>query len=316
MFRLRLPACLLAAALAAGCKAQPAPQSAQQSNATLNRNIEVMVRAHYQLPPDYSVSIGARSSSQLPGYESLPITISKDGHNSTINFLIATDNSKLARLETMSMDDYPALHIDVANRPVRGNVAAPVTVVNFDDLECPYCARMHQTLFPATMERYKDKVRFIYKDDPLTEIHPWAMHASINANCIAAQNDKVYWQYVDYLHTHGDEINSPERDLVKSNAALDRIARDFAAVGQLDTPKLNACLAKKDETTIRASMDEASKLAIEGTPALFVNGERIDGALPQDQVWMVIDRALRAAGVEPPPAPAPAPVPKPANGEK
>ena len=93
---------------------------------------------------------------------------------------------------------------------------AKVTVINFDDLECPYCARMHEELFPATLERYKDKVRFVYKDDPLTEIHPWAMHAAVDANCLAAQNGTVYWAYVDYLHSHGQEVTGPDRDLNKS----------------------------------------------------------------------------------------------------
>jgi protein-disulfide isomerase len=74
-------------------------------------------------------------------------------------------------------------------------------------------------------------------------------------------------------------------------------------VAKLDLNKLDACLAKQDETEVRASSKEADKLRIESAPAVFVDGERIDGALPQSQVWMVIDRALRAAGVEPPPAP-------------
>ena len=99
-----------------------------------------------------------------------------------------------------------------ANRP-----EAKVTIINFDDLECGYCARMHQELFPATLEHYKDMVRFVYKDDPLTEIHPWAMHAAVDANCLAAQSTDVYWTYVDYLHAHGDEVNGdgsrPEEEL-------------------------------------------------------------------------------------------------------
>lgn len=133
------------------------------------------------------------------------------------------------------------------------------------------------------------------------------MRAAVNANCLAAQSAEVYWQYVDYLHGHGQEITGEDRNLIKSNAALDRIARDLAAVAHLDDAKLNACIAKQDETAIRASMAEADKLGINGTPALFINGERIDGALPQEVVWTVIDRALREAGVEPPPTEAPAP---------
>ncbi len=71
---------------------------------------------------------------------------------------------------------------------------------------------MHQELFPATLEHYKDLVRFVYKDDPLTELHPWAMHAAVDANCLAAQSGEVYWTYVDYLHSHGQEITGQDRD--------------------------------------------------------------------------------------------------------
>lgn len=301
--RFRLPACLLALALTAGCKAQPAPQASSD----LNRRIEVMVRSQFNLPQDYSVSIGARKPSDMPGYDTVPIRFMKADHTSSFDFLISKDNTKLARLETFDLVNNPVFHIDLANRPVRGSATAPVTVINFDDLECPFCARMHQQLFPATADRYKDKVRFVYKDDPLVDIHPWAMRAAVDANCLASQNDKVYWQYVDYLHEHGQEINGQDRNLTRSFAALDRIARDLAAVGQLDSPKLEACLTKQDETGVKASAAEADVLGIQGTPALFINGERVDGAIPREQLWLVIDRALKAAGVEPPPAESPAP---------
>ena len=204
--------------------------------------------------------------------------------------------------------------IDVSGRPIRGNPNAKVTVVNFDDLECPYCARMHQSLFPATMDRYKDKVRFIYKDYPLTEMHPWAMHAAVDANCLAAQSGDVYWKYVDYLHSHGQEVSGDDRNPAKSFDALNRIARQEATLAKLDLSKLDACLAAQNEAQVQASAAEATALKIEGAPAVFVNGERIDGAQPEEMVWLVIDRALRAAGVQPPPPPAPAPTATPAAG--
>lgn len=311
MLRLRLPAFLLALAFAAGCKAQTnAP-----TNTDLNRRIEVMVRSQFNLPQDYDVSIGARTPSDIPGYDTLPLTFSKGSHSTTAKFLISKDGTKLARLETFDLANNPVFHIDIANRPVRGNPSAPVTIINFDDLECPFCARMHQELFPATAERYKGKVRFIYKDNPLVEIHPWAMHAAVDANCVAEQSGEVYWQYVDYVHSHGQEVSGQERNDTRSFADLDRIARDLSAVGHLDSHKLDACLAKQDETVVRASMAEADQLSIQGTPALFVNGERIDGALPQEQVWIVIDRALRAAGITPPPAEAPTPATPVAGGK-
>lgn len=312
MPRFRILAGLLAFALAAGCKAQSTAPSAP--DAGLNRRIEIMVRSQFSVPQDYAVTIGARAPSQIQGYDTLPVTLSRGQKTTVVEFLISTDSKTLARLEKFSLEKDPAFSIDVNGRPIRGNPAAKVTVVNFDDLECPYCARLHQTLFPSTLERYKDKVRFIYKDNPLGEMHPWAMHAAVDANCLAEQNSDVYWTYVDYLHSHGQEVNGESRDLKKSFEALDRIARQEAILGKLDDAKLNACLTKQDESEVKASLKEAESLKIESAPAVFVNGERIDGAVPEDQVWMVIDRALRAAGEEPPATPpAAAPAKPPAN---
>jgi protein-disulfide isomerase len=300
---MKIIAGLLAVCLAVGCKAQTA--SAPSETATVDRHIEVMVRSQYNVPQDYTVTIGARKPSQFPGYDSLPVTLAKGEKKTIVEFLISSDGNTLARLEKFDLQKDPIFNIDVTGRPIRGNPAAKVTVINFDDLECPYCGRMHESLFPATLDRYRDKVRFIYKDDPLTDLHPWAMHAAVDANCLAAQSGEVYWTYVDYLHAHGQEITGPDRNLPKSIDALDRVARQEATIGKLDSAKLDACMAKQDETAIRASSSEATALRIEGTPALFVNGERIDGAIPEEQVWAVIDRALHAAGVEPP-APNPA----------
>jgi protein-disulfide isomerase len=275
----------------------------------MSRHIEVLIRSQFNVPQDVDVAIGARKPSQIPGFDTLPITLSHGAKSEAMNFLISTDNKTLARFEKYDLVSDPVFSIDVAGRPIRGNPAAKVTVINFDDLECPYCARLHQELFPATLNHYGDKVRFIYKDNPLPpEMHPWAMHAAVDANCLAAQSPDVYWSYVDYLHSHGQEVSGQSRDLPKSFAALDRIARQEATLGKLDSPRLEACIAKQDETQVRASSKEAVAMGIESAPQVYVNGERFDGALPQEQVWLVIDRALRAAGVEVPPAQAQSPV--------
>ena len=291
---------LLAVGMAVGCKAQPAPPAPDQS---LNHHIEIMVRSQYNIPPDYSVTLGARKPSQIPGYETLPITVSHNGHSQEIEFLISDDGKTLARFDKFDLLNDPSLKIDVTGRPIRGNPTAKVTVINFDDLQCPYCAQMHRTIFPATLERYKDKVRFIYKDNPLVEIHPWAMHAAVDAECLAAQSGDAYWSFVDYVHSHGAEVSGEDRDQTKSFNVLNRIARQIATLNKLNDTQLDLCLAKQDESPVRASMKEADSLKVEGAPAIFVNGERISGAMPQNQLWIVIDRALHAEGEEPPPAP-------------
>ena len=289
-----------------GCKAQANGQAGSIKDPQLSRRIEVLVRSKFSVPSDYNISFGTRGPSELPGYDKLQVIIGKGTRTTNVDFLISSDNNKLARLETFDLNKLPSQSIPVTDRPVRGNPKAKVTVINFDDLECPYCARMHQELFPAALERYKDKVRFIYKDDPLVEIHPWALHAAVDSNCLAAQNGPAYWGFVDYLHSHGQEVTGPDRNADKSNLALDNIAREQGKIFSLDATKLDACLKKQDDSAVKTSMNEAESLGVEGTPFLFVDGERINGAVPPEQLWNVIDRALRAAGVEPPPPEQPA----------
>lgn len=298
--------------MAVGCKAQ----TQSSLDPATSRRIEVLIRSQFNVPVDYKVTIGDRKPSQFPGYDSLQVTFSRGEKSTPFEFLISKDGNTLARLETFDLAKNPALNIDTTGRPIRGNPNAKVTVINFDDLECPYCARMHQSLFPATLDRYKDKVRFVYKDDPLIEIHPWAMHAAVDANCIATQNGTSYWNYVDYLHGHGQEISGPDRDVKKSAAALDSLAREEGTKSKLDMTQLDACIAKQDQSLVVASRHLADQLGVDGTPALFVNGERVNGgAVPQEQVWTVIDRALRDAGEEPPPPPAASEQPQNAPGQ-
>ena len=269
-----------------------------------------MVRSQLSVPPDWEIAPGTRTPSNIPGFDTLPIEFypaAEPSHKQSLDFLLSKDGSTLARLSKYDLTNVPGTQIPTAGRPVRGNAGARVEIVNFDDLECPFCAKMHAELFPQTLDHYKGLVKIVYKDDPLTEIHPWALHAAVDANCLAAQDGNAYWNYVDYLHTHGDDITGPERDPAKSFAALDKAAREESVRGALNKTTLDACLTRQDDSAVRASMKEADALRIEGTPALFIDGERVDGAQPLPYVWAAVDRALRAQGITPPPEPAATP---------
>ncbi|MGC2401185.1 MAG: thioredoxin domain-containing protein [Acidobacteriaceae bacterium] len=259
------------------------------------------MRSQFEVPANVEVSIGATSKSDFPGFENLPITFSKNGKQTVVNFLLSTDGNTVARLERFDISHSPSDTITTQNRPVRGAKDAKVTIVNFDDLQCPYCARMHQQLFPSTLDHYKGLIRFYYKDFPLVEIHPWAMHAAVNANCLADQSPDAYWKFVDYVHTHSDEIRGTDHDAQQPQKTLDKLTHEEGQRSGLDLAKLDACVAKQDEAAVRASMKQGDGLGVNGTPTLFINGERISGALPQAELWTAIDRALRDAGVQPPP---------------
>ncbi len=303
---------LLAAAF--GCHAQVPPVAAAGNGKILSpemsRRVEILLRARTKVPPNYQVAVGPRSPSEVPGYDAVDVTITSDAGKvyKPIQFLLSKDGKTLAQLSKFDLSQDPRDLVSAAGRPSRGGPAsAPVQIVVFDDLECPYCARMHEQLFPAMIERYGDKVHVVYKDFPIPQ-HPWAMRAAVDVNCLAAQSGKDYWSAIDTIHAHAGEYGGSEHSLQKADESLDQLVLDEAKKDHLDTPKLEACIKKQDETAIHASMAEGDKLEVDATPVLFINGEKLEGAYPLADVYKMIDGALVAAGQTPPPpyvAPAP-----------
>lgn len=299
--------CLLALA-AAGCKAQTTPASASPIDPRTARKIEVLARTKLNVPTEYQVTVGQREPGDIPGFDTVKVTFSltdHPDHTQTLKFLLSRDGNTLARLSEWDISKDPMDLVPYANRPVRGNPEAKVVIVNFDDLECPYCAKLHSELFPQTVDHYQGLIKIVYRDLPLEEIHPWAMHAAVDANCLAAQSAQAYWSYVDYLHIHGEDVTGPDHDLAKSKATLDKLATQHGVKNGLDAAGLSACLAKQDESAVRAEIKQADGLGVEQTPTLFVNGEEMQGALDIGTLWTIIDRALVSQGVTPPPMPKP-----------
>jgi protein-disulfide isomerase len=311
-----------------GCSAQSPSASAAGSTPgpELARRIETHLRTKYtSIPSTVSFRYGTRKPSEFEGFDLLPVTLYQGERESTLEFYISKDDKVLGRAEKMDVsqllfsDDkktaikldkmdiskLPDAHIDVSGRPVRGNPNAKVSMVVYDDFQCPFCAMMHDTLTNSVLPAYKDKVKIVYKDYPLVAIHPWATHASVNANCIAAQNGDAYWTYTDRVHAVMNDINKNDkgekRPLIEQTSRLDAIAMEVGQKHLLDAAKLNACIKKQDASAVKASIAEADKLGVDSTPTLFINGERMAGAAPLDDVRAVLDRALVAAGETPPP---------------
>ncbi len=293
---------ILLVAAGVGCKAQSVPAT-NATESKLDRQIKLTIRSQYNVPPDYTVTLGQRTKSDINGFDSLPVTFSNgQAEKKTTVFLISTDNNTLARLEKFDLTKNPSTRVSILGRAVRGNPKAKVTVVSFDDLECPFCARMHEVLFPASEQHYGGLVRYVYKDYPLP-MHPWAMHAAVDVNCIAAQSPTGYWNLVDYIHAHSGEISGEgtQQSVTTTMQKLDEATRAEGKRQNVDLDKLNSCITKQDDSGIRDSMKQGDSLGVDGTPTLFINGERATGALSQKMLWAIIDRAITDAGEVPPP---------------
>jgi len=304
-----------------GCSAQTsAPSNAAsgaQSTASslpsdLNERIQRQVRSYFNIPPDVVITLGSPTASDFANYDLVPVTMSRGGKTQKSEFLLSKDGKTLIRFTKLDLTKDPYVEtmkeITVTDRPVRGNPDAKVTVVNFDDFECPFCARMHSTLMSEILPQYKDKIKIVYKDYPLLQIHPWAQRAANDANCLAQQSSTAYWQLADYLHANQRAINPSGKDLQASFAEIDQKTMDFGKQNGVDPTKLQACLKAQSDTVVKASMAEGDKVGVSATPTVFINGERLEGALDAEDVRAALNRQLLAAGVQPPPAP-PTPAP-------
>ena len=292
------------------CAAQVAP-------ADISQRIERQLRAYYDLPETVKVTISAPHPSDFPNYDGYTVTLEGSSDKKTFEFLLSKDQKTLIRMTKMDMSKDPYAEnmkkIDTKDRPVRGNRNAKVVVVNYDDFECPFCARAHQTLFPELLKEYGDRVAFVYKDFPLADIHPWAIHAAVDANCLAGLSNDAYWDFADYIHGNQGTVNS-EKGRDNQFAALDRITLTEGAKFNVDTAKLQACMKAKKEEAVTASVKEGESLGIDGTPTMFVNGRMLNGARSIEELRAALDNALQQAGVAAPSHPTALVNPPPQSG--
>ena len=274
--------------------------AAQSLSPDVTRKIEHQMRVSYNIPPDVEIVISSVApSSDVPGYDAITVSISSAERQKQYQFLLSKDRSTLLRLAKfdLSKDAFAEVmnKIDFTGRPVRGAKSAKVTLVGFDDFECPFCSRLHQSLFPDLLKDYSDRVAFVYKDYPVAEIHPWAIHAAVDANCLAAQSGDAYWDFADYLHANKQDVDAEKVPAARFDL-IDKLTLQRGQSYRLDSARLQACVKAQDETAVRAEIKEAESLGVNATPTLFVNGQRIDGAAPVSRLRAALDAALKDAG--------------------
>lgn len=279
-------------------KAAEAAASSAPLTPEIAHRVTTEIRSHYNVPAQVTISLSDLKPSTTAGYDELVVTFTGGKTNTHHDFLISADRKTLAHLEKMDVSQDLMSRIDVKGRPVKGNPSAKVTIVNFDDFQCPFCSRMHSTLFDSVFKDYADKIKVIYKDYPLIEIHPWAMHAAIDGNCLGEQNAPAYWDFADYIHANQKLMAGKSRTDAFQN--LDNLAKEQAQKHQLDADKLQACMQKQDESAVRSSMTEGDKLGVDSTPTLFINGERFTGAVPEAELRSALNRALAESGEQAP----------------
>ncbi len=176
-----------------------------------------------------------------------------------------------------SAPQYVRYKIPTDGFPSLGPANAPITLVEFGDFQCPYCRQWEQQTYQPLLAAYPGKIRFVFRDFPLTSIHPNAMPAAEAAQC--ANEQGKFWPYHDKLF--GSETLS------------DDVYKQYAQDLGLDVTRFNDCVSShKYAQTIQTDSDFAVNLGINSTPTFFINGLAVVGAQPIDAFTSVIDKEL------------------------
>lgn len=201
------------------------------------------------------------------------------------------------------------LDIPISGAPTRGNPDAPMTIVEYSDFQCPFCSRFANETLGTLLQEYVDtgKVKLVYKDFPLEQIHPNAEKAAEAARCVRelAGNDEAYWA----MH---DKLFAGQADWAQSQNPADTFSQYAEAVG-VKSADFKSCLdSGKHAAAVQADLQEGLKFGVQGTPTFFIDGQAFVGAQPITNFRQAIGMVEQGQSIAPPPQPTPAPEPTPA----
>jgi protein-disulfide isomerase len=167
--------------------------------------------------------------------------------------------------------------VSVDGAPFRGGADAPVTIVKFEDFECPFCKQAQPTL-QELESKYKEKLKVVHRDFPLDQIHRLARQAAAAARC--ANEQGKFWSYHDKLYSKGPKLSQDDLKAAAQDVGLARAAFD-------------QCVASgKYKAAVQKDFEEGTRLGVTGTPAFFINGRFVSGAQPLESFAKIIDDEL------------------------
>ncbi|HLW71181.1 MAG TPA: thioredoxin domain-containing protein [Candidatus Binataceae bacterium] len=229
------------------------------------------------------LELGPPSAGPLAGMSQRKVTISNgQGQKVELKYFTTSDADKGLLVHEFAAFDIadPWQHASVKSlhledRATLGPASAPITIIEFADFECPYCARAFSEIETVVNTTYKGKVRLIWKNFPLPS-HDWAEQAAIAAECARQQNPAAFWAFAGSFYQDQTEINVQN--------LREHIER-YANANSLDVKALNACvLTDAAEAKVLQDRKDGEGIQINSTPTFLVNGVEVVG-LPTSNVF-------------------------------
>ena len=274
--------CLLGALLLG---AADAPQKSAFDKPTM----EAYVRHLYVLQPQLTVTIGDPKPSAMPGFKEVRVRIAQGAQFQEVPLYVSNDGKKIVQgvvYDIASNPFKPELDkLKTQFQPALGTPGAPVAIVLFSDMQCPFCKGEAEMIRKNLIQTYPTEVRLYFKDYPLEGLHPWAKAAAMAGRCVFQQKPDAFWEFHDWAYAH--------QDAVTPDNLKDQVLGWAKDVKDVDAIKLGACIADKTtQAEVEKEIEEARALDVSGTPTMFINGRRISQTIEWPNLKTIIDAEI------------------------
>ena len=263
--------------VAPGARAQVAKPANAAASAVApsptQKSIEAYLRHLYAFGPDVALVVGTPKETAVEGLLETTIDLTIADNKQAVKFYVSKDGKFLFRGELSDMTKDPLAEsraqMQTKDAPSLGDPKAAVTLVEYSDFECPVCRSLHDVL-RGMLPNYAGKVRVVFKDFPIEQLHPWARTAAIAGRCAYQQDPKAFWKMYDFIYDNQDVISA-------ANAWTKMM--DYAGQSGLDGDAFKTCMASPEAgEAVNASRANGQQLDVNSTPTVFVNGRRLVGA--------------------------------------
>jgi protein-disulfide isomerase len=255
---------------------QPKPATASSPAAApspTQKNIEAYLRHLYAFGPDVQLVVGPPKETPVEGLLETDIDVTMGDNKQSAKLYVSKDGKYLFRGDLSDLTKDPLAEarkqIQMEDAPTLGDSKVPVTLVEYSDFQCPVCRSLHDVL-RGMLPNYTGKVRLVFKDFPLEQLHPWARTAAIAGRCAYQQDRTAFWKMYDFIYDN--------QEIISAENAWSKML-DYAGQSGLNIDAFKSCMASPEPATaVNASRANGLQLEVNSTPTVFVNGRRLVGA--------------------------------------
>lgn len=279
-------AIVLACGLAAA--QSPKPQPASTRDAALKARVHAFLDRSLGWQGLDKLEVQSISAPDGSGLRTATVLLAKGNQTKTALYYITPDGKEILEGEVNKLSGDPWAEnralIDTKGAPAIGSASAPVTLVEYSDLECPYC-KEESAAIETLLNTDPGKVRVLFKFFPLTQIHPWSMPAAEAGVCVAEQGSSKFWNFEKAVFAAQEQITT---------ASAPQRLRELASEAGATPAAYDACLLRPaTKAAVEASIANGKKVGVASTPTLFINGRLIPGAIPEDQLRLLVDHEAK-----------------------